>query len=313
MPAPKDYYKILGVDENADEKTIKSAYRRLARQYHPDVSGKAGEEKFKEINEAHEVLSDPAKRQEYDRLRRSWANRQARNQGPGFQRVTTDWDPGEFSDWGSLFEDLFAGTATTQTRTVTRERAAPTETVRLTLEQVATGTTVALTVSEVRPCVVCHGTDPDCPRCGGLGQVAEPKKFDVTIPPGVEEGAVLRVGSHARLKVEIAPHPRFVRHGADLHGRLMVAVPVAATGGEVRVQPLVGEAVMVKIPPHTNHGRILRLKGLGLPERGKKTRGDLLLEVTLRFPEPFTAADDQLYAQLRAQHDEVGGEIRAPR
>ncbi|OLZ09714.1 DnaJ C-terminal domain-containing protein [Sulfobacillus thermosulfidooxidans] len=311
MAAPKDYYKILEVDEKADQETIKKSYRRLARKYHPDVSGKAGEDKFKEINEAYEVLSDPKKRREYDQMRLGYAHRQARSQGPGYQRVTFD---GGFGDWGSIFEDLFSQAgADNGFTTRTRTQNVPEETVTLTLEQVARGDTIQLTVSEPQICPVCHGTNPDCPRCGGLGQVMEPKKFAVTIPPGVEAGSVLRVGNHARLRVEIAPHPRFVRQGNNLIGRLMVPVPLAATGGEVPVKPLVGETVMVKVPPHTNQGKMLRLRGLGLPQRGTSVKGDLLLEVTLRFPEPFTAEDDKLYQQLRANHKEVGGEIHAPR
>lgn len=312
MAAPKDYYKILGVDEKADEKAIKEAFRRLARQYHPDVSGKAGEEKFKEINEAYEVLSDPQKRAEYDQMRRGYAFHQARSRGPGFQRVDFDWNPRDFADWSTLFEDLFQSDGGFSHRWETHTAQAE-ETVRLTLEQVATGATIPLTVNTIRECPVCHGRDRDCPRCGGLGQVAEPRRFDVKVPPGVEDGAVLRVGDYARLKVEVEPHARFKRQGDDLIGELMVSVPLAATGGELSILPLVGKPVTVTIPPHTNHGKVLRLRGLGLPRRGSQQRGDMLLEVTLRFPEPFTAADDEHYQALRAIHHEGGGEIHAPR
>jgi molecular chaperone DnaJ len=308
VAAFKDYYKILEVDEQADQDTIKQAYRRLARKYHPDVSGKAGEEQFKAINEAYEVLSDPAKRKEYDRMRRGYREQQARRRGPGFERVIYDWSPEDFGGFGSIFEDLFA-----RDFGAPRAENVPEETVRVTLEQVMTGTTVNIAIQDVKECVVCHGRDRDCPRCGGSGQVIEPRRFDVTVPPGVEDGAVLRVGDWARLKVEVVPHPRFQRQGDNLVGRLMVAVPVAAAGGEVPVRPLVGDPVVVKIPRHTNHGRLLRLKGLGLPHRGTGVRGDLLLEVVLRFPEPFTAEDDRLYAALKEHHQEVGGEIHAPR
>lgn len=311
MAAPKDYYKILEVSESADKAAIKAAYRKLARKYHPDVSGKAGEDKFKEINEAYEVLSDPKKREEYDQMRRGYANRKARSQGPGYQRVSYDGDG--FGDWGSIFEDLFAQAGPDLGATYTRTQRVPEETVTLTLEQVARGVSLPISVSEPVVCPVCHGTNADCPRCGGLGQVMEPKKFTVTVPPGVEAGSVLRVGNHARLRVEIAPHPRFVRQGSNLLGRLMVPVPLAAAGGEVPVTPLSGDPVMVKIPPHTNQGKMLRLRGLGLPQRGSGTKGDLLLEVTLRFPEPFTAQDDALYQELLKNHSEKGGEVRAPR
>ncbi|MCL4496279.1 MAG: DnaJ domain-containing protein [Firmicutes bacterium] len=260
MAAPKDYYKVLEVGENADQETIKKSYRRLARKYHPDVSGKSGEDKFKDINEAYEVLSDPKKRREYDQMRLGYAQRQARSQGPGYQRVTFDDD---FAGWGSIFEDLFsqAGADSGFTTTRTRTQNVPEETVTLTLEQVARGETVQLTVSEPHVCPVCHGRNANCPRCGGLGQVTEPRKFSVTIPPGVEAGSVLRVGNYARLRVEVAPHPRFVRQGNNLVGRLMVPVPLAARGGEVPIKPLIGDTVMVKVPPHTNQGKMLRLNG----------------------------------------------------
>lgn len=312
MPGPKDYYKILEVDEKADAKTIKSQFRKLARRYHPDVTGNSSDEKFKEINEAYEVLSDPKKRGEYDRLRRGFANRQSRSRGAGFQRVNRDWDSGDFSDWDHLFQDLFSGTETMGSR-ARNERAVPAENISVTLEQVAQGAVIGLTVQEPEACAACRGLNPDCPQCGGTGTTIKPSRFNVTIPAGVETGTVLRVGNYARLRVEVAPHPRFARQGRDLRGQLMVPVPLAATGGEVSVRPLIGDSIMVKVPPHTNHGRVLRLKGLGLPERGSSVRGDLLLEVVLRFPEPFTAEDDRLYQQLRKNHTETGGEIRAPR
>ena len=312
MAAPKDYYKILEISENADAATIKSAYRKLARKYHPDVGGKSSEDRFKEINEAYEVLSNPTKRAEYDQLRRNFANRKARSQGPGYQRVSHDWDGFNVEDFGSIFEDLFSGPGQT-TRTQQRPRSTPEETVTVTLEQVMTGTTIGLTVNQIKPCPVCHGTDPDCARCGGLGQIIEPQRFDVKIPAGIEDGAVLRVGEHARLKVQIAPNPRFSRQHNDLVGRVMVSVPVAATGGEISVAPLVGDHITVKIPAHTNQGKVLRLRGMGLPDRTTGKRGDLLLEVTLRFPEPFVADDDRLYREISALHQETGGDIHAPR
>ena len=311
MPAPKDYYKILEVDEKADAAAIKRSYRRLARKYHPDVSGPAGESKFKDINEAYEILSDPGRRAEYDRARRHFAEQESRRQGPGFRQVSYDWGGQDLGGFGSFFDDLFSSSSERGRRSA--PRTTPEETVRITLEQVASGTKVSLTVNDVKECVVCHGRDSACPRCGGLGQVAEPRRFEVKVPPGVQDGDVLRVGEHARLHIEVEPHPRFQRQKDNIVGRLMVSVPLAAVGGEVALKPLVGEEMMVTIPRHTNHGKVLRLKGMGLPHRGSSAKGDMLLEVALRFPEPMTAADDLLYEQLRTSHEEVGGEIRAPR
>ncbi len=313
MAAPKDYYKILEITETADAAAIRAAYRKLARKYHPDVSGKIGEERFKDINEAHEVLSNPKKRREYDQMRRNFANRKARSQGPGYQRVSRDWDGFDVSDFGSIFEDLFSGSNTTKTQQRPKPDT-PEESLVVTLEQVASGATVPITVSQIRPCSTCHGADPNCTRCGGLGQIMEPQRFEVKVPAGVEDGTVLRVGTHARLRIQVAPHPRFQRQKNDLVGRLMVTVPVAASGGQVTVTPLTGEPVALTIPAHTNQGKVLRLRGLGLPDRASATtRGDLLLEVTLRFPEPFSSEDDRLYEQLKALHHESGGDVHAPR
>lgn len=311
MAAPKDYYKILGVDETADAKTIKAAYRRLARKHHPDAAGKGNEEQFKAINEAYHVLSDPAKRAEYDRLRRGYAQREQAGFGTGFRRV---WNAREATDdWTNLFEDLF-GMGGDTIRTSRTEPAVPEETMTIGLEQVALGAQVTVTVQELDVCPVCRGLGSlDCSRCGGLGKVMQPKKFDVKIPPGIQDQSVLRVGTHARLRVSVRPHPRFQRQGDNLRARVAVAVPVAAVGGEIAVKPLVGEPLTVKIPPHTNAGKVLRLKGQGLPNRVNGVRGDLLLEVELFFPEPFTDADDRLYRELLAHHVERGGEIYAPR
>ncbi len=317
MAGPKDYYKILQIDPHADEKTIKRAYRKLARQYHPDAGGKGNEERFKEINEAYQVLSNPQKRVEYDRLRIGYANRASQSWGPGFRRVRTEQtrSKDDTDDWASLFEDLFgAGGWTSTTGTATTGSAqVPEHQVSIGLEDVARGSQVTLTVESLEPCPNCRGTSRECPRCGGMGSIATPKTFTVKIPPGVPDGATLRVGEHARLRVTVRDHPRFVRQGNDLRGRLRVAVPLAAIGGEIAFKPLVGEQVSVKIPSHTNAGKVLRLRGLGLPARGKNVRGDLLLEVELMFPEPFRPEDDRLYQQLLKGHHDTGGEIYAPR
>ncbi len=318
MAGPKDYYKILEIDEHADAKTIKSAYRRMARKYHPDVAGKGQEERFKAINEAYQVLSDSEKRSEYDRLRRGYANRASKSWGPGFHRVERERSANVGSeDWTTLFDDLFGDSShwasTAGGAGAARSSAVPEDEVSIGLEQVATGSRVAVTVEELEPCSQCQGGEMDCSRCGGLGRVTVPKKFEVNIPAGIEDGTVLRIGEHARIKVKVRDHPRFGRQGKDLRGRLRVAVPLAAVGGEVEFKPLTGDQMAVKIPPHTNTGKVLRLRGLGLPERGKNTRGDLLLEIELMFPEPFTEEDDRLYQALWKTNHDRGGEVYAPR
>jgi len=318
MPGPKDYYKTLEIDEKADAKAIKSAYRRMARKYHPDVGGKGQEERFKAINEAYQVLSDPTKRAEYDRLRHGYADRASKSWGPGFHRVEREPSASAGTeDWANLFEDLFSGTGNFATGSSAagsgRSSSVPENEVSISLEQVAQGSLVAVTVEELETCPQCHGSGLDCSRCGGLGRVNVPKKFEVTIPAGIEDGTVLRVGDHARIRVKVRDDPRFIRQGKDLRARLRVTVPVAARGGEVAIKPLVGERMAITVPPHTNAGKVLRLRGLGLPQRGQRTRGDLLLEIELMFPEPFSEADDRLYDELLKEHSDKGGELYAPR
>ncbi len=318
MAGPKDYYKALEVDERADAKAIKAAYRRLARKYHPDVGGKGQEERFKAINEAYQVLSDPTKRSEYDRLRRGYASRNSTSWGDGFHRVEREPSPGGAADdWSSIFEDLFTSSGSFSSGTsspgASRTSDVPENEMAIGLEQVSEGSQISVTVEELESCPQCHGASLECQRCGGLGRVNVPKKFDVTIPPGIRDGTVLKVGDHARIRVKVREHPRFVRQGKNLRARLRVAVPIAAMGGEVEIKPLTGETMTIKVPPHTNAGKVLRLRGLGLPERGQPSRGDLLLEVELMFPEPFSEEDDRLYRDLSNVHSDHGGEIYAPR
>lgn len=322
MATIKDYYQILGVDEKATEQEIREAFRRAARKYHPDVNkSKDAEEAFKRINEAYGVLSDPEKRAQYDALRRGAAFAEARRQGPGYRRVDHDFNDlfrnrggpeFDLDDLGSLFGDLFGRFRRDGGRGAA-ETAVPEEKVSLTLEQVMTGTTVHLTLTEMEPCPRCRGAGGNCPACSGSGRVPRAQGFDVTIPPGVRDGTVLRVGPHARLRVEVLPHPRFTRKGSDLVGKVKLPVPTAALGGEVDVRPLVGEPVKLKVPPHTNQGKVLRLRGLGLPDPKGGARGDLLLEVELFLPEPLTIADERLYRELARHHGGAqGGEIHAP-
>jgi curved DNA-binding protein len=302
----KDYYRILGVDRNASQKEIKQAYRKLARQYHPDVNpgDKTAEARFKEINEAHEVLSDPEKRKKYDQLGSQWQSWQrmggrpqdfdwsqwfAPGTGPRVQYGTVEdleemfGGMGGFSDF---FESIFGGMGPGQragTARPRRGRDVETE-VEITLEE----------------------------ACQGTVRVVEKdsRRLEVKIPPGVETGSRVRVrgegapgtvGGQAGdlyLRVKVLPHSTFERRGDDLYHDLPVDLYDAILGTEVRVPTLKG-AVLLKIPPETQNGRIFRLAGQGMPKvKDPAQRGDLYVKVQVRLPEHLTDRERNLFREL---------------
>ncbi|MGQ9765895.1 MAG: DnaJ C-terminal domain-containing protein [Anaerolineae bacterium] len=309
----KDYYKILGVDRNADEKEIKKAYRRLARQYHPDMNpgDKAAEARFKEINEAHEVLSDPEKRRKYDELRQNYQRwQQAGGQPGGF-----DWSqwmhraqPGGVRvEYGDIkdFEDLFGGTGFSDffeaifggmgTQTAGGVRAGRTAAAAQNIEQ-----EVEITLEEAF-----RGTQRIMELDG--------RRLEVKIPAGVKTGSKVRVpgegfsagGAAVRgdvyLVIKVLPHPVFERRGDDLYCEVPVDMFKALLGGEVQVPTLAGPVVL-RVPPGTQSGRTFRLAGQGMPKLRSDQRGDLYAKVRITLPEKLSDREVQLvreWARLR--------------
>jgi curved DNA-binding protein len=238
----KDYYAILGVPRNATQEEIKRAYKRLARQYHPDVNkSPEAEEKFKEINEAYAVLSDPEKRKIYDTYGTTTPPPPPPPGGYDF----SGFDVEDFSDF---FQELFGGGLFGRSRRPRRGRDVRAE-LPLTLEEAFHGGERVLEV-------------------GG-------RRVSVRIPPGVQDGTTLRVPGMGGpgdppgdllLTVRLLPHPHFRLEGQDLYATLDVPAPIAVVGGKVRAMTLEGP-VEVTVPPRTQAGRKLRLKGKGFPER----------------------------------------------
>src|SRR5436309_8602963 len=290
----KDYYQILGVERKADDKTIKSAYRRLARKHHPDVAkGKDSTERFKEINEAYEVLSDPEKRQRYDSLGPDW-QRYARGPpgapGRGF-RVEYRGEPGggDFSDFfrtifgdlsahsghgprggGIRFEDLLgrgqsAGSADVQAD------------AEISLDEAFHGTRKTFALDLDEPCAACQGAGhikgQPCATCGGGGWQRARRQVEVRIPAGVKSGQRVRVSGEGAgaagargdlyLTVTVAAHPFYERKGDDVHLTLPITAPEAALGTALEVPTLRGK-VSMKVPPATSSGRTFRLPGYGM-------------------------------------------------
>jgi curved DNA-binding protein len=302
----KDYYKILGVGKTATDDEIKSAYRKLAKQYHPDKNpgDKKAEEKFKEINEAHEVLGDADKRSKYDQLGAQYQRYQQYGGDPrGF-----DWGPwmaqggrgGSRVEYGDL-NDLFGGNAGFsdffnslfgmggQMRTGTRQARAEEYEVEITLEEALTGATRVL-------------------ETGG-------RRGEVKIPAGVTAGTKVRVAGRGSpradgtrndiyLLIKLAEHPKFkVRDEGDLQTEVTVELYTAVLGGRVLVPSLEGKETHMVVPPETSSGQTIRLRGKGLPRRrDPKQRGDLYVRVQVQIPKHLSEEEKRLFQQLVELH-----------
>lgn len=357
--AKRDYYEVLGVPKTASEDEIKQAYRRLARQYHPDVAKenpKAAEEKFKEFSEAYEVLADPEKREKYDQL--------------GFSGVATDFGPGgfnwqNFTHMGDL-EDLLGASPIFQQffggfgmpfggggRGRGAFRGSDVEVaVRLPLIAAVQGAHPTVEVPHTGPCASCHGTGArdgtaletcpeckgqgqvrrvqsrgytqlisiaECPRChgtgqrilercstcGGNGRTTTVERIELTVPPGVDDGSVLRVPGHGSagtggarpgdlfVQVVFEPAPGLRREGTDVYSETTVALSVALLGGDVEVTTVEGRASL-KVPAGTQPETQFRLRGKGFPRFRGSSRGDQIVTVHVELPRSLSGREKEL-------------------
>lgn len=329
----RDYYEILGVTRTASEKEIKDAYRKLARKYHPDLNTgknkKEAEEKFKEINEANEVLSDPKKRAKYDQLGPNWKEGMEFRPPPPPRggRTAEEFHFEGFDDLGGFsdfFESLFGGGGRGAGRTAAGARhsgargRAPLRggdvesEMELTLEEAAHGTKRRVRLQGQTLCPVCRGSGIDgreiCRRCGGVGRVVEEKDLTVTIPPGVRDGGRIRLAGQGEpgeeggppgdlfIRVKSRPHPTFKWVDDHLQMEMEVFPWEAVLGGEIKVPTLDGE-VMLKIPPGSRSGQQFRLRGKGFPSRGGEG-GDLYVRILINVPRTITPEERPLYEEL---------------
>jgi DnaJ-class molecular chaperone len=331
---PRDFYQVLGLARTASADDIKKAYRRLARQVHPDLHGGAKkaemEKKFKELNEAHEVLSDPEKRKKYDQYGAQWeqaeAYEKARQQAGARGYAGADTS-GSFGGEGfaDIFENLFGGRGGAPRGFASQGEDLETE-AELTLREVLTGVTKRLKLMEPVLCATCQGKRTirgrQCQACLGSGSVLEPKTIEVKIPAGVQDGTRMRLTGKGQpginggkrgdlyLHVTIAPDRVFQRHGSDLHVILPVWPWEAALGAEV-MAPTLGEPVRVKIPPGSQAEGKLRLKGKGLPT-ASGTHGDLFLILQITMPSSLSDDERKLYDELkRLRHQDPRAELLA--
>lgn len=303
MPAAyKDYYKILGVERGASEKEIKTAYRRLARKHHPDVNpnDKAAEDKFKDISEAYEVLSDSEKRSKYDQYGQYWeqANVGGGQPGggmpPGWEGFGFDFgdfdrgrvDVGAESGFSDFFEMLFGGGRSA--RSGPRVRRAPVKgrnveaDMEISLEDAFEGAKKTFKING--------------------------RTIELSIPKGVRDGQKMRLSGQGEsgsggkgdlmIRMKLRPHPTFERKDDDLYVEVLVDYLDAALGGEVEVPTLSGRVTM-KIPPGTKSGKSFRLPGQGMPKISKNERGNIYAKIRVQIPDKIGDEERKLLEQIR--------------
>jgi molecular chaperone DnaJ len=358
--AKRDYYEVLGVPRTASADEVKTAYRRLARQYHPDVTKenpKLAEEKFKEISEAYEVLASPESRQRYDQR--------------GFEGVETEFGPGGFN-WqnfthvsdledllgsSSFFQQFFGGGAGGRGGRTGSLRGSDVElTVRLPLSAAVAGAEPQVDVPRNDPCPDCRGTGakggtalevcPECkgsgqvrrvqnrgytqlitigecprchgvgrrilekcPTCGGSGRQSSVERIRLTVPPGVEDGAVLRVPGHGMrgpvgsrngdlyVQVVFEPSENIRREGEDAYTETTVPLAVALLGGEATIPTMDGK-VALDVPAGTQPETQFRLRGRGFPRYRGSARGDMIVTVHIELPRSLSSHDKELLREV---------------
>lgn len=297
----KDYYKTLGVERSADQDGIRKAFRRLAAKYHPDRNKAAdAEERFKEVNEAYEVLGDTEKRSRYDQLGANWNNTGGFQPPPGWGGGSSfQFDPNDFqgfsggqgtSGFSDFFESLFGG-GFAQGRTTqgarhgqhahhTHKPAAQNLSIQLSLENLYSGTEKTI-------------------------RLPDGSNVQVRIPAGMAEGKKLRLsgkgphGSDIHLQIKLKPHARFRLEGRDIYTDVPITPWEAALGGNIAV-PTPGGDIMLKLPPNSQSGKKMRLKGRGMPGN---TAGDLYAVLSIQTPPAETDEQKAFYAQMQTLFD----------
>jgi curved DNA-binding protein len=311
----KDYYEVLGVSRSANDAEIKSAYRKLARKYHPDINP-GGTEQFKELNEAYEALKDPKKRKLYDSLGSNWRQGERFNPPPGFDTAGMGGDMGGFSSFfdtlfgggsgqgfsggGVNIEDLFGGgrPGSRQQRGQYGQQQQSRSSARQQQQPVVVEQPLLLTLEDV--------------LTGAQKEILTPtgKRMTVTVPKGVRPGQKIRItneGGYGQaqkgdllLVIQYKNHSHFEFEDDGLTYNARVPVPVLALGGTIPVKTLSGIEMTVSVPEGTQPGSLMRLKEQGLPAKDGQSTGDLLVRLKGEIPKVLSDRERTLYEELKA-------------
>ena len=315
----KDYYEILGVDRNASEQDIKKAYRRLARKYHPDLNKddpKTAEEKFKEVNEAYQTLSDADKRAQYDQLGHDayqQASQGGGGPGAGGFGGFGGFGQGGFGGFGGGgFEDIFdMFTGGRQHRNGPQQGADLRYNMDITLREAAKGVKKKFSVTKNDTCPRCHGNGAEpgssvdtCPDCHGSGVVRRNKTIEINIPAGADSGVRMRVAGEGEpgtnggpkgdlyVYIFVKNDPDFERDGDDLYCRKDISFVTAALGSTIKVNTLDGQ-VELKIPAGTQSETRFRIRGAGMPHLQSSRKGDLYVVVRVAVPKKLNKEEKE--------------------
>ena len=332
----QDYYQILGVDRNATEAKIKSAYRKLARKFHPDVNkDPSAVDKFKDINEAYEVLSDKEKRSRYDSLGANWQSGSDFTPPPGFEGFNFNnanaygqnfSDMGGFSDFfGSIFGDLmgrggrksqsfnfndFGGFSNTSQRKSKPKQSSVnldiTREIKVTAKDLMSENEKTVKISNMQKCTSCSGNTGYCSSCGGTGFINKSKNIKVKIPKGIADCQKIRLAGEGNsdeygrvgnlyLIVNIED-PEYEVNGSDVVKQITISPAEAVLGIKKDIQTLHGN-VGIKIPPMTKAGTTMRLKDLGLPKKPSGF-GNMNVKIRINIPENINEKQKKLYEEL---------------
>jgi DnaJ-class molecular chaperone len=313
----RDYYETLNVKRDASHEEIRKAYRKLARKHHPDLNpgDKSAEERFKDIQEAYAVLSDPEKRSRYDQLGNDWQAGSDFTPPPGWNQGRVEFQDlsdleeifGQGGGFSDFFQSIFSGFGVNpnqRTRNSRNRQKRPRQgdinaELELTLEEIHQGVTKRITLRTIHACTECGGRGAKqgqtCPACRGTGQQVSPKEMKVNITPGARKGSVVRIAGKGEsfrqdqpagdlyLKIKVADHPKFkLLTGDDIEMELPISPWEAVLGTDIRVATLDG-SVSMKIPAGTQGNSRFRLKEQGLRRR-KGGRGDLFVRIKIVIP-----------------------------
>ena len=332
----KDYYETLGIKRDASDAEIKSAYRKLARKYHPDINKtKEAEEKFKDINEAYEVLSDKQKRQRYDSLGSNWQGGADYTPPPGFENFNFNFNQGGaqsfdfggsgFSDFfSSLFGDMMSGQAssqrggfggfdfgtnnayqTSQKTSQRQENLDITKTLNITAKEIFDNKPISVTFTDMEKCGFCNGGGY-CSHCGGTGIISTPKTVKVKLPKEINEGKKIRLKGEGKQDkyghkgdLYLIVHLKDTEYdidGSNLTKEIEVTPPEAVLGGNKDLKTLHGN-INIKIPAGVSSGQTLRLKGLGLPTNSGY--GILNVKIKIVIPKSYNQEIINLYKKIQ--------------